>query len=440
MTISTTTSRQIYNGNGVTTVFAFPYRFLRNEDLEVYRINDSTGVVTTLALSTDYTVSGADNDAGGNVTTTVAPATGERLVIVRVVDLTQEVDYITGDPFPAETHERALDRLTMISQQLQEELDRTAKLPVTSEADANSLVADLIRVADSIDEVDTVAGSIGNVNITAANIANVNTVAGISANVTTVAGISANVTTIAGISADVTAVAGDAADIGVVAGNIGNVNTVSTNITEVVAVGSDLTGSPVVVDYGDLSAATNPATPTGAIGAVYAIRDDIQTIAGIQSNVTTVAGISVNVTTVAGINADVTTVAGISANVTTVAGISTDVSKVAAIDADVTTVAGIESDVSIVATNVADVTNFADVYQGPKTADPSTRNDGSPLQLGDLYFNTVFDEMRVYKSAGWDAAYLPAGDYLLSANNLSDLANAKAARDNLELSDMGDLT
>ena len=107
MTISTTISRQIYNGNGVTTVFAFPYRFLQNQDLVVILVDDSTGTSTLQVLNTDYTVSGADADGGGNVTMVVAPASGERLVIFRSVEITQEVDYITGDPFPAETHERA---------------------------------------------------------------------------------------------------------------------------------------------------------------------------------------------------------------------------------------------------------------------------------------------------------------------------------------------
>lgn len=129
MTISTTTSRISYSGNGVTTVFAFPYRFLENADLTVVLVS-SAGVETTKMLTTDYTVTGADEDAGGTVTMLVAPASGERLVILREMDLTQETDYISGDPFPAESHERALDRLTMISQQIQEQVDRSLTIPL----------------------------------------------------------------------------------------------------------------------------------------------------------------------------------------------------------------------------------------------------------------------------------------------------------------------
>jgi hypothetical protein len=97
----------------------------------------------------------------------------------------------------------------------------------------------------------------------------------------------------------------------------------------------------------------------------------------------------------------ITTVAANSANVTTVAGISSNVTTVAGINADVTTVAGISGDVSTVATNVADVTNFADVYQGGKAIAPTLRNDGSSLQIGDLYFNTNANQLAVYTGITW---------------------------------------
>jgi hypothetical protein len=131
MTISTIENKVSYNGNGVTTVFAFPYLFFENTDLDVYRV-DSLGTLTLLTLTTDYTVTGAGAESGGTVTMVVPPATGTQLLIVRTLDLVQETDYIEGDPFPAETHERALDRLTMIAQQIQEQTGRALTLPVQS--------------------------------------------------------------------------------------------------------------------------------------------------------------------------------------------------------------------------------------------------------------------------------------------------------------------
>lgn len=129
MTISTTTSRASYNGNGVTTLFSVPFRFFQNADLVVQLVTVSTGASTTLTLTTHYTVTGADDESGGSVTMLTAPAVGQRLVIRRVIGATQEVDYVAGDPFPAETHERALDRLTMLAQQGEEVNARALVFP-----------------------------------------------------------------------------------------------------------------------------------------------------------------------------------------------------------------------------------------------------------------------------------------------------------------------
>ena len=148
MTISTTASRISYNGNGVTTEFSFPYRFLTNGDLVVLSVS-STGVETTKTLTTDYTLTGAGDDAGGSVTMLVAPASGTRLIIYRDTGITQETDYISGDPFPAETHERALDRLTMIAQEIGSDADRSIKVPV---GDSSSLTTVLPAAANRLDK------------------------------------------------------------------------------------------------------------------------------------------------------------------------------------------------------------------------------------------------------------------------------------------------
>ena len=103
MTISTTTARTTYNGNGITTVFSIPFRFLANGDIVVVEVS-AAGVETTKTLTTHYTLTGAGDDAGGSVTMLVAPANGTRLIIYRDTDIVQETDYISGDPFPAETH------------------------------------------------------------------------------------------------------------------------------------------------------------------------------------------------------------------------------------------------------------------------------------------------------------------------------------------------
>jgi hypothetical protein len=79
----------------------------------------------------------------------VAPASGTRLVIYRDTDIVQETDYISGDPFPAETHERALDRLTMILQEIGSDADRAIKVPV---GDSSAFSTTLPAAANRLDK------------------------------------------------------------------------------------------------------------------------------------------------------------------------------------------------------------------------------------------------------------------------------------------------
>lgn len=57
--------------------------------------------------------------------------------------------------------------------------------------------------------------------------------------------------------------------------------------------------------------------------------------------------------------------------------------------------------------------NFDDKYLGAKTADPTTDNDGDPLQSGMLYYNTTNDVMKVYTGSAWVAAYVSGGGFAL---------------------------
>ena len=132
MTISTTASSISYSGNGVTTAFAVSFPFFASDELEVIERITSTGAETTKALTTDYTVTGGDGSTG-TVTMLTAPASGRTLTIRRNTDRTQETDYPENDPFPAASHERALDRLTAIVQEV--ERDQTGRALLVAKTD-----------------------------------------------------------------------------------------------------------------------------------------------------------------------------------------------------------------------------------------------------------------------------------------------------------------
>lgn len=394
MTVSSTVARNIDTCNGVTTVRTIPYKLLDATHVNVYRYTIATGAVSApLTLNVDYTIQnvGLDN---AQYTMASADSSAFKLINIRNVPFSQAADYVQNDSFPAETHEAALDKLTMIAQQMQDTMKRAASLPLfadpalvpvlpipqdgygliwsgtggtivntsVSMATLQTQAAALFAIAGNITtvagisaNVTTVAGiqasvstvasantqvvavgnSIANVNTVAGGLTNINTVAGIQANVTTVAGISGNVTTVAGISANVTSVAGNATNINNVAADLTNINNVAADLTNINLVAADLT---------NIDAVKNAIT-------------NINTVAGISGNVTTVAGVSASVTTLAGISANITTVAGISANVTTVAGISASVTTVAADHTSIVNVAADLANIDTCASNITSINN-----------------------------------------------------------------------------------
>ncbi len=142
MTVSTSVYKAgPYAGSGTTGPFTVTFRFLANSHLRVIKTS-TTGSETTLNLGVDYSVTGAGG-ASGTVTLTSPLLTGEKLTIVRNVPLTQETDYVFDDSFPAESHEQALDKLTMITQQLAEEVDRAVKVLPSSTDDPDALIASI---------------------------------------------------------------------------------------------------------------------------------------------------------------------------------------------------------------------------------------------------------------------------------------------------------
>ena len=129
MTVSTTTNKVAYIGNGIATTFAIPFPFLEREHLKVYQL-----LKDVQTERTDWTVS------GGNMVFATAPADDAQIVIMREVPLTQETDYRENEVLPAETLERNFDKLTMQIQQLKEQAERAVTVDIFDDTDAASLI------------------------------------------------------------------------------------------------------------------------------------------------------------------------------------------------------------------------------------------------------------------------------------------------------------
>lgn len=129
MTVTTTTSRVSYTGDGQTREFAVPFPFLDQQDIRVTLVGEGQGEKSQ-TLGMDYTVSGAGAVSGGAVSMTTSPIAGQSLVIWREVTLTQGTSLRESGPLPAATLERMADRSMMAAQQLAEQMVRTIRAPV----------------------------------------------------------------------------------------------------------------------------------------------------------------------------------------------------------------------------------------------------------------------------------------------------------------------
>jgi hypothetical protein len=112
MTVSSTSTSVSYSGNGATTAFAVTFPFY---ELTAYLTTAS--VEAQLTEDTHYTLSGGDGSTG-TLTMLTAPASGTTLRIKRTTSRLQETDYAENDAFPAEAHEKAIDRAYMMIQEM----------------------------------------------------------------------------------------------------------------------------------------------------------------------------------------------------------------------------------------------------------------------------------------------------------------------------------
>lgn len=114
------TSSVEYQLSTSTGPFTIPFYFIENGHISAWLYtenSDSSYDETTLTLDTDYTLTGAGNSDGGTLTLTEAH-NGAILLITRTPDATQLTSYVATGKFPATSHERALDKLTMLIQQI----------------------------------------------------------------------------------------------------------------------------------------------------------------------------------------------------------------------------------------------------------------------------------------------------------------------------------
>ena len=400
-----------YTGNGSTTAYSIPFSYRSTADLAI-----------TLAgvASTAFTL----NAAGTTLTFNTAPANAVAIEIRRRTSQgTKLVDYASGSVLTENDLDTDSDQAFFMGQEAIDDANDVIKISNTNfQWDATS--KRITNVADPTSAQDAATKNyLENTWLSAADKATLTTVA---SNITAI-------NTVNSTASAITTVNNNSTNINTVATNIGSVNTVATDIAKVIAVANDLAEavSEVETVADDLNEATSEidtvatnivnvnavgtgianvntvagkATEIGLLGTSAVITD--LGLLGTSANVTAMGllGVSSVISNIASVSGKTTEIGllGTSANITNMGtlGTSTNVSNMATLAgiSSLSNLASAHAAVSTVATNLAAVQNFADVYRIASSAPTSS------LTLGDLYFDTSANELKVYKSSGWAAA------------------------------------
>ena len=346
MTVSSSTTKVSLSANGTAHSFAYSFKIFADADLEVI-VRDSTGVETTKTLNTNYIVTGAGTDSGGNVlfkfntgtssdahydaSTNHRPANNTTVIIRRNLTQTQGTDYVENDPFPAASHEDALDRLTMITQKIQEEVDRSIKASTGNTLSGSTFTLSATDRANKVFSFD----ASGNLAVTQ--------------------------------------------ELGTLKGNWA----ASTTYVVRDLVKDTSTNNIFICITAHTSSGSQPLT-TNTDSAKWSLIVDAASSTTAQTAAASSATAAASSATASASSAS--TASGHKDTATTKA--SEAASSATAAAASATAAAASED-------------NFSDVYLGSKSSEPSTDNDGDALNSGDLFYDSTASAIKVWTGSAW---------------------------------------
>jgi len=326
------------------TAFNFSFQVNASSELQVY-INDVLKSETT-----HYSVS-LNADGTGTVTFGSATTAGEIITIIGDQPLSRTTVFQTGQTNNPTTLETEFDNVLIRQQQLKELTDRSIQLKVTTPRTVTGsgtsgplewpYDATVSNNADKVIAYDSNGTSL----ILGPTTTGLTTLAGISTEVQALAGIASNITTAAGIASNITTVAGLSTQIT----NLSGVS--ASDLTTVAGIGGTVLGNVA-----------------GAVTAINAVNSNLVAINAVNSN-------------------------------------STNINAVSAANTNITNVNNALANINQVASNLSAISDFAGIYLGAQSSNPTQDPDGSALDGGELFFDTSSNQLKVYSSSsGWQNA------------------------------------
>jgi len=435
--ITSVARRIVYTGSAGVGPYAFSFPVIVNTDIAVYK-ND-----VLLTLTTDYTVTISGTTGQGSVTLVVAATGADRITIVGARPIQRSTDFVTGGDFFANTLNTELDSEVIFVQQVAETAERSIKAPVTDPTSINmTLPNNTVRAGRTL-AFDATGNPVAGdpIGVWRGNWAsgtsfqnrdlvkdttNSNVYICVTAHTSTG---SLPISTNADVAKWALVVDASAAAASATLASEWAIKTTGLVASTDYASKAWAIGGTGVTDTASRGAAKEWATKTS--GTV----DGTEYSAKKYSNDSAASAILANdwATKTSGAVAGGefsakyhATAAASSASTATTQASNASTSASNAASAQIAAEAARDA-------TLAAYDSFDDRYLGAKTSNPTLDNDGNALLAGALYYNTVVPEMRLYTGSAWVAAYVAGGDYVLKANNLSDLTNFTTARSNLGL-------
>lgn len=404
-------ARVSYTANGSTDTFTFSFSYIVSSHIKVY----VDGVEDT----------GITFPSASTVQLSSTPANGAVVLIQRETpDATRLVDFQDGSVLTSADLDQSADQNFYIAQETKDNVQSKLGLDSSDRYDAGN--KRIINVANPVDNQDAVTKYyLENTWLSTSDKANLTTVAGISSAISSTASNTTNINLVAGQISPTN-------NISLVAGVQPQITSLGSITSEIATVANNETDIQALADLEDGTTATNAISNLGAvstqIGNLATVTSEIANLSPVKADITTVAGqISPtnNISTLAGLNTEISALYNIRTDITAVANISTDIQDVQDKIAELQTVANdlneVTSEIEVVAnsignvdavgadlqgsnnigtvaSNITDVNTFANRYRISATA-PTTS-----LDIGDLYFDTATDTMKVYGSGGWQSA------------------------------------
>ena len=445
MTVSSSTNRVSYSGNGTLTAFAYTFKVFDESDLTVI-LRASDGTETVQTITTHYTVSGVGDAGGGNVTFVTAPASGVTVVILREQPLTQGLDLVPNDPFPANSLEEALDKLVFMTQKHEEELGRAIKASRTNTLTGSEFT---ISAADRANKVFSFDGS-GDLAVTQelgvwqgnwaastafsvrdivkdASNSNVyicitaHTSSGstpISTNTDSAkwallvdAAAASTSATAAAASATAAASSATAAAASATAAATSETNAATsetnagTSETNAATSATNAATSETNAGTSETNAASSATAAASSATTASTQASAASTSATNAATSATAASTSASAASTSATNAATSeTNAATSETNAATSATNAATSETNAATSATSAASSATSAASSATSAAASYDSFDDRYLGAKSSAPSLDNDGDALITGALYFNTTTDIMYVYGSSGWQAA------------------------------------